>query len=206
MRCTLCNTELTIKKDDFYFNCINCGGVLKNNKYYLSKDQEKERYKEHNNDVTDEGYINFTAPITTAILKKQSPLHLGLDYGSGTGPVISSQLIDRGYKVKLFDPFFKNTQDYLNYKYDYIFSCEVFEHFFNPKKEIEKLIQLLKPNGHLYVMTHLYSENIDFSNWYYRNDPTHVFIYTRKTIDFIVKTYNLNLEMLENRLIVLRKN
>ena len=105
----------------------------------------------------------------------------------------------------LFDPFFHPDENYINHSYDYIFSCEVFEHFHEPKQEIEKLLQLLKPGGRLYIMTHLYDLKINFEHWYYRNDPTHVFIYTHRTIEFIAEKYALTLEEQTDRLVVLRK-
>lgn len=156
--------------------------------------------------MDDKGYQSFTAPLTNAILENHSSEHFGLDYGCGTGPVISRQLIENGYQVKLYDPYFFNDEDYLNYRYDYIFSCEVFEHFYQPKQEIEKLSLLLKPGGYIYIMTYLYHNGIDFKNWYYRRDPTHVFIYTRKTIEFIINKYNFVLEKMTDRLVIMKKS
>ena len=40
---------------------------------------------------------------------------------------------------------------------------------------------LLKEDGVLYLMTGIYNDNIDFSKWWYKNDLTHVFIFTRET-------------------------
>lgn len=192
--------------DEFYFICQNCNAYVKDKKFYVPKNQEKAIYEEHNNDVTDIRYQKFTSPITEAILENHAKEELGLDYGCGTGPVISKQLIDKGYRVKMYDPYFYPDNDYLHHQYDYIFSCEVFEHFYEPKQEIEKLLLLLKPNGKLYIMTHLYDKKTDFKNWYYRKDPTHVFIYTIKTIAFIVNVYNLKILKLTDRLVILNKN
>lgn len=206
MKCTLCDTILDKKADEFYFICFTCGAYVKDKKYFVTNKQEKDRYEEHNNDVNNIGYQNFTSPITNAIIENQKKEQLGLDYGCGTGPVISKQLQDKGYIVHLFDPYFYPDLDYLNHQFDYIFSCEVFEHFHQPKQEIEKLVQLLKPEGRLYIMTHIYQTEIDFSNWYYRKDPTHVFIYTMKTVGFIINKHNLAIEKLTDRLVVITKN
>ncbi|WP_338814218.1 class I SAM-dependent methyltransferase [Bernardetia sp. Wsw4-3y2] len=205
MNCTLCQTLLKTKADEFYFICDTCGAYLKDQKFYLNHLQEKDIYAEHKNDVNDIRYQNFTSPITNTILEKFSSEHLGLDYGCGTGPVISKVLNENGYKVELYDPYFYPNENYLNYKYDYIFSCEVFEHFYQPKQELEKLLAILNPTGLLIVMTHVYDFEIDFKDWYYRKDPTHVFIYTKKTIQFIAQNYNLKFEIQNNRLIVFEK-
>jgi SAM-dependent methyltransferase len=202
MICTLCNTHLTNKVDRTYFICSTCGAYVKDQRFYLSPAKEKGRYEEHNNDVNDFRYQQFTAPITEYVLNNFNSSHVGLDYGSGTGPVISKQLIDRGFKINLYDPFFYPNTDYVKTKYDFIFSCEVFEHFYQPKQEIEHLLNLLKANGKLIVMTHVYDHSKPFKTWYYRNDPTHVFIYTEKTVRHVSEMFNLKIEKQTERMIV----
>ena len=49
--------------------------------------------------------------------------------------------------------------------------------------------KLLKDNGTLYLMTGIYRQNIDFSKWWYKNDLTHVFIYTERTFEWIKKEF-----------------
>jgi SAM-dependent methyltransferase len=204
MICTLCDALLNKMADEYYFICETCGAYVKDKKFYLTGEKEKERYLEHHNDVENPNYQLFTSPITNAILTTYKKDSFGLDYGCGTGPVISKQLIEKGYKVKLYDPYFYPDQDYLNHRYNYIFSCEVFEHFYKPKKEMEKLMKLLKPGGQLYIMTQLYHKGIPFTNWYYRRDPTHVFIYTKTTFEYIASIFNLKIETITDKLIILK--
>ena len=144
-------------------------------------------------------------PITNYVLERFLPEHKGLDFGSGTGPVISSMLMKKGYDIVQFDPFFAPGQHVLNSSYDYIVSCEVFEHFFNPKMEIDKLTSVLKVNGMLLIMTCLYNDQIDFKGWNYRNDDTHVFIYRKETIEYIANEKKLEIDVLTDRFIALRK-
>lgn len=205
MICTLCGSELINKKDEYYYHCDTCKALVKDEKYYLSAEQEKARYETHNNDVNDIGYQNFTSPITNYVIEKCLASHKGLDFGSGTGPVISSLLLKKGYDIVQYDPFFAPHQHLLKNSYDYILSCEVFEHFHQPKKEIDRLISLLNNNGILLIMTMLYNDQIDFKGWNYRNDDTHVFIYRKETIEYIAKEMNLQIDVLTDRLIVLRK-
>lgn len=205
MNCSLCDTVLVQKADEHYFICSSCGAYVKDQNDYLSAEEEKLRYEAHNNDVNDIHYQKFTSPITNAILNTFSPSHLGLDYGCGTGPVISKVLRDKGYQVNLYDPYFYPDSAYLLHQYDYIFSCEVFEHFQNPKKEIGKLVGLLKDGGHLLIMTHLFENQTDFSKWYYRNDPTHVFIYTKKTMQWIAEMFSLSIEKMGEREVRFKK-
>ncbi len=207
MNCTLCKNRLKTKADEFYFICDVCGAYIKDQHFYLNNFQEKGIYEKHENDVNDLGYQKFTSPITNAILEKFTPNHLGLDYGCGTGPVISKLLKEKEYRVELYDPYFYPNENYINYHYDYIFSCEVFEHFYNPKEELEKLLSILRPKGELLIMTLIFDSETDtnFKDWYYRKDPTHVFIYTKKTVQFIAATYNLKFEIQNNRLITFAK-
>ena len=164
-------------------------------------EEERKRYEEHLNDVTDVRYQNFVSPIINAVKTNFSTNSMGLDFGAGTGPVISKVLGDNGYKLKQFDPFFCNDTWALQLKYDYIVCCEVIEHFHSPSKEFELLKSLLKPNGYLYCMTHLYENTIDFDNWYYKNDNTHVFIYQRETLVKIKKLFKFSSLTIENRLV-----
>lgn len=203
MTCTLCDSVLHERVDRDYFTCGGCGAYVKDRARYVSHDEERMRYTEHNNDVDDIRYQRFTSRITDAILEHQLQDQLGLDFGCGTGPVISKQLIDRGYRVKLYDPYFYPDPSYVEHQYDYIFCCEVVEHFHEPRQELERLLNLLKPGGRLYVMTHLYSDGIDFTHWYYRNDPTHVFILVKKTVDFIVAHFKLTVVTSTDRLLIL---
>ncbi|MVX37051.1 class I SAM-dependent methyltransferase [Myroides sp. LoEW2-1] len=205
MQCTLCNLPLEKKVDEFYFICDNCEAYLKDSQYYFSPDKEKKHYECHNNDINDIGYQEFTSPVTNAILERCTSDMLGLDYGCGKGPVITKQLNEKGYQINLYDPFFYPSQDYLNYNYDFIFSCEVFEHFYNPFQELTKLYNLLKTGGLLIVKTHLYTGKTDFVNWYYRKDQTHVFIYTFKTFKVISQQFGFEIEHLSERLVILRK-
>jgi len=204
MICTLCDSVLITKRDEYYYDCDICKGIVKDEKYYLSADEEKERYETHNNDVNDIRYQKFTLPITHYVFENFLPEHKGLDFGSGTGPVISSMLMKKGYDIVQYDPFFAPRKNILNYIYDYIVSCEVFEHFYNPKVEINRLTSLLKPNGMLLIMTMLYNDQIDFNKWYYRKDPTHVFIYRKETIEYIANEKKLEIDILTDRFIGLR--
>ena len=205
MICTLCGSALLHKRDAIYYDCYGCKAIVLDKKYYLTAAQEKARYETHNNDVNDIRYQNFTLPITKYVLEDCLPTHKGLDFGCGTGPVISSMLQKKGYDIVQYDPFFAPNKNVFNTSYDYIVSCEVFEHFHNPKKEIDRLTSLLKANGILLIMTMLYNDQIEFSSWNYRNDPTHVFIYRKETIAYIANAQQLEIAVLTDRFIVLRK-
>ncbi len=205
MHCPLCQQDGTPFYLNVFFLCPCCLGIFKNKSDYVDPDAEIRRYKEHNNDVNDIRYQKFVSPITHHVLHNFSPIHRGLDFGSGTDPVVSKLLQDNGYDICQFDPFFSNKPDLLTTEtYDYIVSCEVIEHFHDPDAEFKRLYQLLKPNGELICMTHLYDNDIDFKAWYYKNDPTHVFFYQPKTINFIADLYGFSDVKINGRLVLFK--
>lgn len=207
MQCPLCNTQLkTIffsEKEQIYYKCPGCDAVVKDNKLYLPSQAEKERYQLHNNDIFDPRYREFVSPITNAIRKDfLSEDAIGLDFGAGEGSAITQVLKENNYQLNLYDPFFYPDKSVLNRTYDYIICCETMEHFHFPYKEFTLLKGLLKPYGKLYCMTHILRETISFPDWYYKNDPTHVFFYTEKTLYWIAESLGFKKVVIEDRLIV----
>lgn len=205
MKCPLCNTQTKIffkSRDRAYFKCSTCFAISLDPSNYISSEQEKNRYKEHNNDVNDVRYQDFVMPIVNSILTDFTEEDIGLDFGSGTGPVITKLLGDLNFNIKTYDPFFDNNSETLETTYNFIACCEVIEHFHNPLKEFQLLKSLLKPRGKLLCMTELYHENIDFEKWYYKNDDTHVFFYHVKTFEWIKKVLNFSKVSSKNRLVI----
>lgn len=195
MNCILCGNDAEIFeviKGKKYFHCDICKAVMLNSKNYLSAKEEKERYKTHNNDVEDKRYQSFVFPIVREVFEDYNQSHNGLDFGAGTGPVISKLLKDKDYNIKIYDPFFANYPEKLDVKYDYIVCCEVIEHFYNPSEEFKLLKSLLEPGGTLYLKTSIYSKDIEFKSWHYKNDPTHVFFYQKETLEWIRNYYGFS--------------
>jgi len=186
--CRLCKTEGKLFREigrKTYFRCPNCKSIFLNPKNYITKIEEENRYREHNNNVSDPGYQAFVTPIVNAVVNSYDSNKIGLDYGSGTGPVISKLLSDKGYKINLFDPFFANDPSTLTIKYNFIVCCEVMEHFHWPYEEFSKLYALLLPGGTIFMKTNIYNEDINFDTWYYKNDSTHVFFYHKESLLWI---------------------
>lgn len=203
MKCTLCKARLCKKLDEEYYECSRCQALLRDERLYLDRKEEREFYLTHENDVNDPRYQKFTAPISKYVLKHFTPQNQGLDFGSGTGPVISKVLNDHGYRIQQYDPYFANRPENLEKQYDYIVSCEVIEHFYEPRKEFAMLKSMLKPEGQLICMTSLYQSHIDFSNWRYRKDPTHVIIYQEATLQYIAEAFDFkSVDVTGGRLVV----
>jgi len=202
--CPLCTSKSNIyyhQNKRLFFQCSRCFGIFLDKKLWLSNAKEIERYNTHNNDVEDKNYQHFVSPITTAVVRDFAQHHKGLDFGAGTGPVISKVLTDTNFQIVPYDPYFHNTPSLLESTYDYIVCCEVMEHFYHPEKEFTLLKNLLKKDGKLYCMTVLFDDSVNFHNWYYKNDPTHVFIYHPNTIHWIKEHFEFSNVIIEGRLI-----
>jgi citrate lyase synthetase len=58
------------------------------------------------------------------------------------------------------------------------------------------------PNGKLYCMTEIYHVGIDFKTWNYKDDKTHVFIYHKKSLQWIRKKLGFSNMTIDGRLII----
>jgi hypothetical protein len=187
--CQLCNAKSTLFYKDEFYKCSCCKAIFRPKEKLLDNEKEKQRYDSHTNDANDLGYQNFVKPITNSILNEFKSGDIGLDFGCGKDSPIVKILEENSYKIAKYDIFFYDDKKILEQKYDYIACCEVIEHFYTPKKEFELLKSLLKDSGVLYLMTGIYSDEMDFSKWWYKNDLTHVFIYTKETLYWIKKEF-----------------
>lgn len=187
-----------------YYQCIDCSSIFVDPLCFLNPHDEKERYLKHSNDWQDEGYRSFVNPIVDAVRSKFSSYHKGLDFGAGHTPIIAKALNEIGFNVTPYDPFFHNYPELLRKKYDFITCCEVIEHFHKPFNEFDLLRKMLNIGGELICMTYVYSESINFEEWYYKNDSTHVFFYHRKAFEFIKSRFNFSEFFIDDRLIRFR--
>ena len=82
---------------------------------------------------------------------------------------------------------------------------ETAEHFYEPNKEFMRLDSLLEKGGWLGVMTNFYNDSIDFEDWYYRKDPTHVVFYTEQTLEVIALMMTWSIEIPANNIVLFKK-
>jgi len=202
--CPLCKSSAENFYEDTqkYYECPTCKAIFVDPDDLPKEDEEIERYEMHDTDTEDVGYRNFVSPITSSVVRDFPPEARGLDFGAGRSAIISVVLGEQGYDVANYDPYFHNHPELLEEEYDYITSCEVIEHLYNPYKEFKQLRKMLKSGGRLYLMTDIY-DGRDFGSWYYKNDPTHVFLYTKETFEWIKEHFDFKTLEIDKRFILL---
>lgn len=205
MNCLLCHFDsIPFELDTFL--CPECHLVFKNPNIFYNTDQDIERYSTHNNSSTDQGYLNFLEKLVQPLKPFLPRKFTALDFGCGPGPTLSGLLEDLGGQVENYDPlFFPDAHLLIPESYDVVTCSEVVEHFKTPSSDWEMMVDLVKDEGLLAVMTLLYSKEIDYKKWWYRNDPTHIVFYQSETIDFIAKTYNLDILYTDHKSVIILK-
>lgn len=209
MQCPLCLKE----KNEPYFrdkvrayqHCLVCGLVFVPPSYFLSAKDEKARYDLHQNNPNDEGYTQFLLQLATPMFSYLKPDDAGLDFGSGPEPALAGLFNLYDFNVELYDPFYANTPQVLNRKYNFITATEVAEHLHHPAQVFQQLVEMLCPHGLLGVMTKPQPPKNAFSGWWYKNDPTHVCFYSEKTFCWMAEKWKLHIEYSKGDVIIFRK-
>ncbi|MAA70562.1 MAG: hypothetical protein CL679_02420 [Bermanella sp.] len=189
-----------------YLQCEQCQLVFVPPEFYLSCDEEKAEYDQHNNDINDDGYRQFLNRLWQPLharLQKQDHV---LEFGCGPGPLLAKMMKDDGMQVSLYDHFYQpDTSVLTTNTYDAITSTEVIEHLHQPKDVFEQWLSLLKKGGHLGLMTKLVTSREAFAHWHYKNDLTHVCFFSEACFAWLAKRYGLTMTRFGADVIILQK-
>jgi len=166
---------------------------------------EKLRYDQHENDPKDLRYRNFLNRLAQPLLQKLTPGMHGLDYGCGPGPTLSVMLEEAGMVMALYDPYYANDSSALLKQYDFVTCTEVVEHFHYPAEDWQQLVTLLRPGGWLGVMTTLVDPKVDFLEWYYQGELTHVSFYSFATFSWLGSHFQLSVEQRDTNVVLLQR-
>lgn len=210
MECKICNKTTTIindielKKNFFY--CKHCELIFLDKNFYVSRENEKKQYNQHNNSLENEGYVKMFTEYLNFTLKNQN-IKTVLDFGSGPTPVLAELLKRRNLHVDCYDKFYQPKKIYEDKTYDLITSTEVFEHLENPQEILHMLSEHLNVNGIISLMTLFHTnKQEDFLKWWYRRDPTHITFFTPKSIEFMANKCGLKVLKTDyRRIIILQK-
>lgn len=211
--CPLCQQPSSFLCEDKkrrYLRCQNCFLVWVEKCYQLSAEAEKAEYDKHENNPQDAGYRRFLSRTFSPLLKqlKHKPLSAtceGLDFGCGSGPAISELAREAGLKVENYDLYYFNRPELLERQYDFITLTEVIEHIAEPQNLLEQLDSLLKSSAILAVMTKRVTSQEAFSQWHYKNDPTHICFYSKETFEWIAAQMGWRLQLVDKDVIFFHK-
>ena len=196
MTCPLCDSPETeaFHKDGVrkYIRCTRCELIFVPKEFHLAPDKERSRYDLHENSPDDPEYRAFLRRLIDPLLPRLEKGSNGLDFGSGPGPTLSLMMRQRGFEMEDYDPFYSEGDSVLERRYDFIACTETVEHFCEPRKSWELMLGLVRPDGVIGVMTDMLEDGMDFSNWHYIRDDTHVAFYSRKTFEWIARRYDLS--------------
>jgi SAM-dependent methyltransferase len=188
-----------------YWCCRACAAVFLDPSQLPDPAAELRRYREHRNDPTDPAYLAHLDRLARPLLERLPPGSSGLDYGCGPAPALAGLLARAGHRVRLYDPFFRPDPAALAGSYDFIACAETAEHFHRPAAEFALLDRLLRPGAWLGVMTRLLTDEVDFANWHYRRDLTHVVFYRAATFRAIAARFGWRCELLAPDVAILRR-
>ncbi|MGM0596888.1 MAG: class I SAM-dependent methyltransferase [Myxococcota bacterium] len=207
--CILCNHQnlhlFHQDKSRKYYRCNHCKLVQVPKFYHLSLEEEKKRYDLHENQIDDPQYRNFLSQLSSRLIPLLPQGAKGFDFGCGPGPGLADILKKAGFEMDIFDPFYYPDKLYLTKKYNFITSTEVVEHLAKPGREIEKLWNLLLPQGHLAIMTGMVINKARFKNWSYIRDLSHICFFSLETFDWLTHHLGGKLILSTQNVVILKK-
>ncbi len=208
--CSLCqHSQIQIFCSDkrrAYFQCQQCFLVFADRTSLLTAEQEKAQYDLHQNQLDDPGYRKFLSRLSVPLLSSLTPeQNTGLDFGCGPGPLLAQMLSEAGKQMQVWDPFYAAEPQALQQKYHFVSCTEAIEHFINPAKEWSLWLDLLLPEAVLALMTKRYTDQSSFSNWHYKNDPTHISFFHQDTFEFLAKRDNFTVNFPADDVVLFKK-
>ena len=93
----------------------------------------------------------------------------------------------------------------LSQTYDFVTATEVVEHFREPKADFSLLWSLVKQGGYLGLMTRQALDVGRFSNWHYKNDPTHISFWRKETFEWFASKVDADLVLNSPEVVILKK-
>ncbi len=188
-----------------FLRCVNCDLIFVPRKFHLNCLAQKERYLQHNNDPDDAKYRAFLSRLCNELVPLLVKGSKGIDYGAGPGTALALMLNEGGFKMNTFDVFFQPDASVLSDKYDFVVCTETAEHFADPERDFRIFDSMLKPGGFIGIMTSLFNEKIDFGNWHYHRDPTHIAFYSINTMELIAQRFNWEMSLPVDNVVVFKK-
>ena len=188
-----------------YFVCNQCAMVHVPADWHLSAEQERAQYDLHDNQVDDPAYRQFLARLATPLLERLPADAEGLDFGCGPGPALAAMLTEQGHPTAVYDLYYAPDTAVFSRQWDFITSSEVVEHLARPHAELERLWRCLQHGGWLAIMTKRVTNLSAFTNWHYKNDPTHISFFSEQSFVWLAEQWQAKLEFTAADVVLLQK-
>ncbi len=217
MKCILCDNQGAKAHSQFdrkaygvlrgfmYLNCPNCGCGFLDPELRLSEKNEAARYAEHNNTAENLGYVKLLSDFYAFCQPFIAGESCGLNYGSGPNNLFSQILNEKGLRIQDWDVHFAQDSQVLQKTYDFVVLHEVAEHFRDPAVEFATIAKLLRPGGYLFFSSGVFVESVNFKNWRYAEDLTHIIFYAEKTHQWLADKYGFSICARTGKWLALRK-
>ena len=206
--CPLCGTTAThfaSATQRSYLRCGNCQLIFVHPAQRIAPDVEIARYRQHNNTIENAGYVAFLMRLVNVIADHVPAGAHGLDYGCGPAPILGQLLTERGFPTPSWDPYFYPDPSVLQQRYDFLTCCEVVEHAADPHPLFTQLDSLAFPDAAIAIMTQLYDDVHDFSNWWYQRDVTHVSFFCAATMQWVARRFTWSMSQPQPNILLFRK-
>jgi SAM-dependent methyltransferase len=199
--CALCGTAAPVSlaaAARSFCHCPRCDLIFVPPAEHPTAQEAEARYRRHRNALEDEGYVAMLQRPIALLRRYGRDVRRVLDYGCGPTAVLVELLRREGYDASGYDPLFASAMA-LAPHFDAVTCVEVFEHFAEPRREIEHVVELLRPEGCLVVSTLFHRGPASLAEWWYARDATHVAFYSPATLEWICGRFGLSLPYCDER-------
>jgi len=202
MKCKICQSDVQnagqatlLKYEVKFYSCPHCHFLFTEEPYWLD-----EAYGESIN-LTDTGMMDRNYKLARKTMVSLLALFKGktfrgLDYGGGYG-VFTRLMRDYGFDFYWQDKYTENLFargfEFQGKHADVVTVFEAFEHFPEPLQELETLLEL--SDTIIFSTLLLPKPRPKFDEWWYYGleHGQHISFYSKETLKFLAKKYELNL-------------
>jgi hypothetical protein len=175
-----------------FFRCATCHLVHVPAVFHVDVAGERAVYDLHENHPDDPGYRRFLSRAVNPLLARLPSRSIGLDFGCGPGPTVSSMLRSAGHTCADYDPLYRNEPALLEATYDFVISTEVVEHLRTPAPTLQVIFDLAPI---VVLMTKRTTTASAFKGWHYHHDPTHITFYADATMRWLADRYGRHVDL-----------
>lgn len=194
--CRICNTPAFLVFEDIrsFYACKNCRLIFTEN--ILSLYETKKHYQGQYVTIVD--WHKEAGALLEIVSFAVTPQKI-FDFGSGSG-ALTAAFRSMGLEVGNYEPMLHGEfrAEYYADDYDLVILNEVIEHVEDVMQLIYNVSSITKPGSVIFISTRMTDEIINdhgkfqetFSNWWYKDDLTHVSFFCQRTFELICAMEN----------------